>query len=106
MYPDNNNMMMNNNNMMMNANMNKYMEYKKMCDYHHGKCEYYKSKSKVKYMKHYKHYKYYYVKMMKYAGHDHQKDCETHTHYKHYYHHHHIEKHHHHCDDSSSSSSC
>lgn len=91
-------------------NENKYMEYKKMCDYHHDQCDYYKGKSKTMYKKHYKYYKYYYAKMTSYAkksGHDHgyDKECDTHTHYKHYYHHHHIDKHHYYCDDSSSSSS-
>jgi len=90
-------------------NEKKYMEYKKMVDYHVGKCDYYKNRSKTKYMKHYRYYKYYYVKMVFYAkkcgymkdssehmGHD--QACETHTHYKHYYHHHHIVKHHQYCD--------
>lgn len=88
---------------------NKYLEYKKMVDYHYEKCGYYKSRSKTKYMKHYRYYKYYYVKMTYYAkkcgytkeSYEHDQACETHTHYKHYYHHHHIEKHHHHCEDSS-----
>ena len=90
-------------------NENKYLEYKKMVDYHIGKCESYKGHSKTMYMKHYRYYKYYYLKMTHYAkkcGHmkesyeqvEHDQSCETHTHYKHYYHHHHIVKHHQHCD--------
>ncbi|RKD24628.1 hypothetical protein BEP19_09650 [Ammoniphilus oxalaticus] len=88
----------------------KYDEYKKMVDYHAGKCSHYKGHSKSKYMKHYRYYKYFYVKMTYYAkkcgimvekevNHHHgQEHCEsTHTHYKHYYHHHHIDKHYNHC---------